>query len=249
MFLVFNGDTDEQDIVHLMNDLVGSTENTYSLKAKARDCNTASRLIWSWIHEAYGGWEYDDSNNTTDFPIARTNLVASQQDYGLPSDGLTIRGLEVKNAGGTWFPLIAITEEQVRERMAEAQFMSTPSMPTFYVPLANSVKLYPAPNFSQSASLRVTYDRGITAFASTDNTKSPGFNSQFHEAVAYGGALQFAKYKTLPQAGGVLRNGARTGLLGDFYDYEQKIKLFYRSRYQELFPGRITVRDMVRENK
>lgn len=249
MFLVFNGDADEQDIVHLMNDLVGTDENVYPLKAKARDCNTVSRQIWAWIHEAYGGWEYDDSNNTTDFPAARTSLVASQQDYGIPSDGLTLRGVEVKNAGGTWFPLIPTTEEQIRDRMAEAQFMSTPSMPTFYVPLANSIKLYPAPNYSQAASLRVTYDRGVTAFASTDTTKAPGFASQFHEAVPYGGALQFAKYKTLPQAGGILRNGARTGLLGDFYDYEQRIKQFYRSRYQQMFPGRMTVRDAILDNK
>lgn len=131
-----------------------------------------------------------------------------------------------------------MTEEQIREIMAEAEFMSTSSQPMYYTVYGNSFKLYPDPNYTQSASLRVSYDRGSSLFTPTDTTKTPGFASEFHEAVACGAGNMFAKYKGLPQ---------KNDLELEWQKYEKKIKSYYSQRWAELFPPRLTVRDSVRE--
>lgn len=235
----YNSETTNQDLVSLLNDLTGMSDTVYPLTAKTRDINTALRTIWSWIHEAYGGWQYDDSNST-DFPTATTALVSGQQDYTIPTDALSIRGVEVLLNGSTvWQILSPLTNDQIRDVMAEKQFMSTSSQPMYYVPYGNSIKLYPAPNYSQASSLRVAYDRGMSAFSTTDTTKTPGFASEFHEAVAFGAATIFSIYKGLPQA---------DRLELKWRDYEKRIKDYYSSKYAQLFPSRIKVRDYTKEN-
>lgn len=244
----YNGNSDEQDLVSLLNDLTGMDNNVYTLKAKTRDMNTANRIIWQWIHEAYGGWLYDDANNTLDFPTATANVVANQRDYTLPSDALTVKGIEIKTTGNIWQELQHVTEEYIRDFMSEKQFMITASQPMYYTAYANSVRIYPATNYAQTSSIRISYDRGATNFTSTDTMKTPGFVSQFHDAVAYGAGVSFAKYKTLPQRQTLQEDwdgdAARTGKSGG---WKKLIQDFYHSRWEDDFPTRITVRDAVRE--
>ncbi len=234
----FNSEANNQDLVSVVNDLTGMDNNVYPLAQKTRDMNVANKQIWQWIHEAYGGWLYDDSNNTTDFPTATANLVSGQRDYTLPSDALTVKGIEVKTTGGIWQELIPVTEEYIKEFISEKQFMSTAAQPAYYTAYSNSVKIYPAANYSQTASIRISYDRGATNFVPSDTTKTPGFASQFHEAVATGGAVRFAGYKQIPQYASILR---------DWQNWEKQIKDYYNARWADMFPNRITVRDAVRE--
>ena len=233
----YNGDADGQDIVSLANDFAASDNNNFPLKQKARLANKNLRTIWSWIFSVYGGWLYDDGNQT-DLPAATTSLNASQTNYGTPSGALTIRAVDAKTVGGVWYTLAALTEEQIRELLAEPQFYSVPGQPIYYEPYGNSVKIYPPANYTQAASLRVSYDRGSVAFVSTDTTKSPGFASEFHEALAIGMANDFATMKKLSQG---------QGLQLEWQKAEIKIKDYYSQRYQEMFPPRITIRDGVRE--
>jgi hypothetical protein len=234
----YNSHATNQDCVSMLNDLTGMDNNVYSLEAKTRDMNRANRTIWTWIHEAYGGWTYDDKNNTSDFPSATAAVVANQQDYSVPSEALTVIGVEIKNTGGTWQKLTPLTVEQIQDVQAEAEFMKTASQPQYYRVVANSVKLYPATSYSQAASIRVIYDRETSSFATTDTTKTPGFDSVFHEAVPVGAAYFFSSYKTIPQA---------QNLASQWLDYEKRIKQHYSSRFKQMFPPRITARDVVTE--
>lgn len=236
--MVYNSDSNGQDLVSMLNDLTGMDNVVYSLQAKTRDMNRANRAIWTWIHEAYGGWQYDDKNNTSDFPTAKADLVANQVDYSIPTEATTVIGVEIKNQGGVWERLQKLTLEQIQDSQAEAEFNKTPSQPRYYRPMGNSIKIYPASNYSQTASIRVIYDRETNSFLPTDTNKSPGFDSQFHEAVAIGGAAYFSSYKTIPQM---------ANLQGQWLDYEKRIKEHYSSRFKQLFPNRITVRDAVQE--
>lgn len=236
--MVYNSNADNQDLVSMLNDLTGMDNVVYSLQAKTRDMNRANRSIWTWIHEAYGGWQYDDKNNTTDFPTAKADLVASQADYSIPTEATTVIGVEIKNQGGVWERLQKITIEQIQDGSAEAEFQDTPSQPRWYRPVGNSIKIYPASNYSQSASIRVIYDRETNSFVPGDTTKTPGFDSVFHEAVAIGAGAYFSSYKTIPQM---------QQLQGQWLDYEKRIKEHYSSRFKQLFPPRITVRDAVQE--
>lgn len=238
--MVYNSNSDNQDLVSLLNDLTGMDNNVYSLQAKTRDMNTANRTIWSWIHEAYGGWLYDDSNNTVDFPTATAAVISGQKDYSLPSESLTVRGVEIKTTGGVWQKLKPITEEQIRDVYSEKQFMSTASQPMYYTPYSNSVRIYPATNYSQASSIRVSYDRGPVNFVSTDTTKTPGFASLFHDAVAYGAGYFFSMYKSIPQA---------PRLQLEWEKWEKRIKSYYQQRWEEMFPPRVMVRDYTRDNQ
>ena len=235
----YNSGVDEQDIVSLTNDLANTDNVVYPLVQKTRAANKTLRKIWSWIFEAYGGWIYDDSNNI-DFPIATTQIVSSQQDYSIPSEALTVNDLEVKDSSGNWYDLKPITSEEIDKLQAEKEFFKTNGLPIYYLMISGSFKLFPTPNYTQAASLRISFDRGATTFTSGDTTKTPGFVSQFHDAVAVGMALEWAREKGL--------NDLLQGLYADWRRYELDIKKFYTVRYYEKYPKRIKVLDVVREN-
>lgn len=235
----YNSEANEQDLVSLFYDFTGMDSSTYPINKVTRLMNSADKDIRTWIWEAYGGWQWDDANNTSDFPAARTALVANQTNYGIPTEAETVVGAEFLLPNSTsWQRLHPTTFEQIRERQAEAEFMKTPSTPQWYVLVGRSVKLYPPANYSQDASLRLLFGRGVSGFSPNDTTKEPGFDSTFHEAVPTGAAVKFSSFKSIP-------NADRMASL--WKDYEVRIKKFYQRRYEEAFPPNMSVRDDVRE--
>ena len=102
------------------------------------------------------------------------------------------------------------------------------------------IKLYPAANYSQANSLRMTFDRSMTQFVSTDTTKEPGFLANFHHGLALGMAKCFAQSKRLAEL---------NGLLVDWQSFMKDLKEYYQARWQEKFPPRMTTVDAVREFK
>lgn len=232
----YSQDTDGQDIVSLVGDATG-VNTTAGIKQITRACNRALKIIWSWIFEAYGGWQFDDSNNS-DVPTATTALVASQAKYTLPLNAKTVRALEYKDENGTWHRLKAVTQEEINDWGSESEFYDTASQPLYYSVMHRLLKLYPAPNFSQTASLRLQFDRGVVVFASTDIQQQPGFDSEFHEAVADGASYYIAKDKSLQNV----------QLLQDnWQQWENKIKLFYNKRFYDEFPHEIKTEDYTRQ--
>lgn len=223
----FNSHSDNQDIVSYVTDATGLNPVAH-LKQITRAANEALRIIWSWIFDAYGGWQFDDSNQS-DLPSATTALVASQQKYTLPSEAIAVRGASRKDESGHERDLEPITLEEIAARgFSEEEFLSTPGIPTYYRPMAGLVKVYPAPNYSKAASLRVRFDRGTVQFASTDTTKKPGFAAEFHGAVPAGASAFIAKNKNH-------KNTER--LERDWLRYEERIKSFYKRRFAELNPS------------
>lgn len=237
--MIYNGDADGQDICSLADDLVNTTVFTYPLKQKARFANKTLRTIWSWVFEAYGGWQFDDSNYSTTFPEAFTDLQTAQSDYDLPVETLTIRSVEAKSVNGTFYPLVPITEEAViQQGLSMEDLFTSTGQPIFYKMEGSSVVLFPAPNYTQASSLKLTLDRESVSFASTDTTKQPGINSQFHEMVAVGMAMEKAKTSSMP---------AYASLRDEFFgDYKTRLQDFYSKRFQEKTPAKIEVFDSLR---
>lgn len=236
--MVFNGNSDNQDICSLADDYVNTDDNLFPLQQKARFANRTMGDIWSVIFESYGGWQFDDSNQVN-LPAATTALVSGQQQYTNPLDAVTIRGVEVKTTGGTWQTLVPVTEEEIRQGFAEAEFFNVAGQPMRYRAMDGIIKLYPAANYAQASSLRMTFDRAMTSFVSTDTTKEPGFMSNFHDGVSLGMATRFAQAKRL---------SSLDGMLADWSNFLQTVKDYYSARWAERFPARMTVRDAVREN-
>ncbi len=191
------------------------------------------------IFVSYGGWQFEDGNQT-DLPAASATITSAQVSYSLPSGSLTVRGIEVKDTGGIWTQLRPITEEQIRQREAMGEFFKTSGQPLFYQLIGQTVRIFPASNYTQASSFKVFFDRGSVAFASTDTTATPGFASEYHGILPLGAALEYLKVKapndaTIPY------------LRADFQEYELKLKTFYQTKWSNMFPSRITVRDSLRE--
>lgn len=217
----------------------GITGDTTKLADFTNFCNRASRGIWVDIFDSYGGWQYEDSNQT-DLPASTATLTSGQLSYALPSGALTVRGIEVQNTSGIWHQLSPLTEERIRERQAVSEFHKTSGTPTYYQLIGNTLRLFPASDYTQASSLRVFYDRGSVAFATTDTTKTPGFDSEFHDLVSMIASYEYLKVK--------LPNDAVTNrLLNDVTLKRQSLKSTYSKKFAQMFPPRITVRDAMRE--
>lgn len=166
-------------------------------------CNEVSRELWTIIFRVYGGWQYDDSNQT-DLPSASAILTSGQTTYAIPDGSLTVRGIEVKDASGNWHALSPITEEQIRNGFetgntsgqlssgtngAIGAFLTTAGTPLYFQLVGNTAKIFPAANWTQASSFKVFYDRGSVSFLTTDitpGTKQPGFASEFHDLIPLG---------------------------------------------------------------
>lgn len=234
---VYNSDADGQDLFTFCDDLVNTDSTSYPVKAKARAINKCLKDIWTWIFASYGGWQYDDSNQT-DLPSATTTITADQTAYALPTTAIAVKGIEVKNTGSVWMRLFPITDEQIRDKMAVGEFYKTSATPLYYQQVGTTIKIFPASNWTQASSFKVFFDRDAVTIASTATSTTPGFATPFHEAVSVGAAMIYAKRKGLPQL---------NALIMDWQDYEKRIKSFYVQRYEQMFPPRATVRDAAKE--
>src|SRR5690606_25361062 len=126
----FNSHSDNQDIVSYVVDATGLNPVAH-LKQITRAANESLRIIWSWIFDAYGGWQFDDGNQT-DLPSATTALVASQQKYTLPEEALTVRQDSVKDQSGVWRDIDPVTLEEITADQAEEEYLATPGNPVHY---------------------------------------------------------------------------------------------------------------------
>jgi hypothetical protein len=234
----FNSHATNQDICTLANDLVKQSSTSFPIEQKVRFANQGNKEILTWICEAYGGWHYDDSNND-DLPEILTTLNSGKRFYTLPVDSSAVMGVEFKDEAGIWTKLEPITLEQIQDRAgSETEWNDTPSFPIYHRLTANGLYLYPVANYTQALSLKVYISRDVVLFTTTDTTKTPGFDSRFHEAVAVYMALQFSFINSLP---------VYQALFERWTNYEKRIKKYYATRFKEMFPPRMTVSDSVRE--
>lgn len=173
-----------------------------------RYINEGLNRVVSLILKSDGRWQFDDQNNT-DLPIGTTSLVttpgAEQQDYTFDVSHLKILNVEVKDNNGQWHTLIPIDQSDLQNTNV-TDFMSEPGLPLYYDKLGSSVFLYPPPlaaDVTEANGLKVRFQRPPSYFVSTDTTKTPGFNSLYHELVALIAARDYAFDKTLSCAEGL----------------------------------------------
>ena len=170
------------DIVNRIYFLTKTTADDFSSADMLISINNAYDRVASLIIKVDGRWQWDDTNQT-DLPIATTALVSGQSDYSLATSHLEITRVELKDQGGNWSFLNPIDQNDVK--IALNQF-ATSGTPIAYDKLGSSVFLYPIPNYSQDASLKLYFQRGPDKFDSsqvTAGTKQPGFSSLYHDLI------------------------------------------------------------------
>ncbi len=143
--------------------------------------NNALERVVSLIMQSDGRWQWEDTNNT-DLPIATTALVSAQQDYTMAISHLELTRVEVLDSTSNWHKLIPIDQADVWNQSL-TDFMKENGLPTYYDKIGNSIFLYPAPNYSQSASLKLYFKRGPSYFVAGDTNETPGFNTLYHDLV------------------------------------------------------------------
>ena len=152
--------------------------------------------VVSLIMQVDGKWEFDDQN-FTDLPVATTNLVSGQADYGITAaDFLNLKRLELKNPSGNWDQLNPISYNDKRGR-AMTEWAKTAGTPHSYDKIGNSLILYPTPNYSSTAGLKIYFQRPPSYFTSDDTTKTPGFNPLYHRYLSMGAAVDYASINNM----------------------------------------------------
>jgi len=192
-----NDTSSKSGIIQELETLLGMSDGDISgddtlLKVFTRMINAEYRRVNTWIWEASGTWEYDDSN-ATDLPIATTDLVDEQQDYEIPSTAQKIDRVEVLDKSSNYQKLIPIDKSQIAS--ATSEFMEEPNMPRYYDLLGRSIMLYPKPGASYvttTKGLKLYFTRDISEFVSTDTTKEPGFVNNFHPLIPLGVAITYS---------------------------------------------------------
>lgn len=172
--------------------------------------NNAMDRVASLIEQADGRWTFDDTNQpTTDqgdgtggLPVATTAITSGQQDYTFGVNFLNVERVELKDEDGNWRKLQPIDQADIYDQSL-TDFMSGGGTPLYYDKIGASILLYPSPDFSQSASLKVWYSRPPMVIQSSDissTTTKPGFNSLYHDLIALWVSYDYGVANGLPNA-------------------------------------------------
>lgn len=234
----FSDTTNKNGLIEMCEQETGLGDGTISgdsatLKEFTSRINVWNSQVWSWIFYEFGGFQYQDSNDTSD-PFLPQNLVNGTAVYNFPSSGLTVRAVEAEDNNGIMHPLRPITLEQIHEQgEALDEFYDVAGQPEWYRVYGQNVELFPAPNYNATNGLKIHFDRGSHSFEDSDTSDTAGFNQEFHEILAFGASRDWIRAN---------RNDAGTvdRLTQMINDYESRIRKFYRQRFYQLFPPRIT---------
>lgn len=175
-----------------------TNSTSYTTADITESANRAFDRVVSLIRQANGRWSWDDSNNT-DLPVYTTDLVTDQQDYELDPDHYGVFRVEVKDEAGNWTKLMPFDQADVFDQSV-TDFLSGSGVPQYYDKLGNSILLYPKPSYAQADSLKLWCERGPSYFATTDTTKTPGFNPMFHRILPLWAAYDYAAINGLAAA-------------------------------------------------
>lgn len=185
-FLVFGGDygriSGDTELLQQFTHLLNEGLNKATIK----------------IMESDTRWQWDDPNHA-DYPIAQSNLVNGQQDYTLEFSAtdshMKIDRVEIKTPAGKWERLKPIDLADTDQ--AQAQLFDTNNTPKYYDKLANSVFLYPAPNYDSTNGIKIFYQRQPSYFETSDTTKRAGIPTPFHRLVSLYACEDFTVAKTM----------------------------------------------------
>ena len=197
------------DIITDYNDLTKTTIGATNAPTVLVKFNNAYDRVASLMLKADSRWQWDDANNT-DLPSATTTITSGTQDYSLnvqvddaqDSAMLTIDRVDLKDANGNWRELDPILQQELKRgaEIALENYLPTNGTPIKYRAVGNSVLLYPIPNYTLAAAMRIYFTRGPNYFALTDlsansyagGTKIPGFNALFHQLISLWAAYDYA---------------------------------------------------------
>lgn len=224
------------DIINKTYFLTNTNVTSYPAADMLININNAYERVVSLIMTCDGRWEWDDTNQT-DFPIATTTITTDQQDYALAVTHLNIIRVEIKDSNGNWSQLTPISQSDLKGTSL-TDFLKTSGMPVYYDKINSSVLLYPKPNYTQTASLKIYFQRPPALYTSgevTTGTKVPGFNSLYHNLLSLWAAHDYGVAKGIPNVNQIALDIQRQeeALVSDYElrdrDQPLKLRVVYRN--------------------
>ena len=198
----FSNTTTEIGIIQEIDRICGTTNNTYSLKAKTARANAAIDRFVFLALKADKRWQFDDLNKT-DLPIGTANLVSGQQDYEFADEILVVQKVLVKDSSGNWSELTPVDMKDTDGKNIWTLPSNNSGTPTKYIKFAHSILLDPIPNYDSANGFKVVFKRNAVKFVSTDTTTECGLPSIFHPYICRLAALPFLIEKNLPHKGDI----------------------------------------------
>jgi len=218
MSLAYSDTSNGDGILQRIEDICGFnatdiTGNTTLLKKFTARVNATQNKIWAKIFQIDGTWQWDDSNQTADYPIIKTNIVADQRDYSFINDENSNRILDIhkvailKSATDTLFDEIKPVDAQSGDYSPfVVDDTARTGTPYQYDKTANAIFLDPIPSYSATNGLKVYINREGYYFTTSDTTKVPGFAGTFHELLVLGPAYEYARDRGLAVADRLFRD-------------------------------------------
>ena len=219
--MIYSDTTTKQGLVQDTLFWADTDLNGYPIEDLTRSINFALDKYTAIIIGSDQRWQWDDTNNTNN-PIGSADLVSGQGLYGLDSTMLTIERVEVADSNGNWTKLENFDRDDTDQAMDE--FMKTNGIPRYYDKKAESIQLYPAPNYSATVSLKIYFSRALNHFATTDTSKAPGFAQPFHRLLSLSAAVDYC----------VTYKKDRVALLeSKLFQLEKELVKFYSHRNED----------------
>lgn len=164
-----------------------STLNTdYSLIDRTRNVNIALDEIVADLYRADPNYMWDDSTNV-DFPFATIAITSGLDHYSLIDSTAVIWSVRMKDSSGHFHTL----KPRLRSEFSSEELEST-GTPESYYKMGSAVFPVPIPDYSYAGGVELAFQRGANHFVSTDTSKEPGFNPQFHQFLSVSAALRYA---------------------------------------------------------
>lgn len=204
----------------------------------------ATEYVVAKINKADNTWQWDDTNQS-DLKIATATVTSGQKDYTLSTAHLSIDRVEIKDSSGNWTRLKQIDQQDLKggRSQALAAYQSTSGLPQEYDVAGSSIFLYPTPNYTQAASLKIYFTRGPLHFDYTTDTftdssgsvsSSPGFASLFHDLIPLKAAYDYC-LMNIPELTG--------GYLAEILRIEKDLECFYGERNRDSRPRLSVIAD------
>lgn len=164
--------------------LTNTNTTTYTNADLDASLNSYYDIMVGEILDSMDEWDFQGEYATTD-------LVASQQEYSLPTDILKIKRVEITYDGTTWYEALP---EDLNEKQYDSGSVSRindnydQSEPKYDL-MDNSLFLKPVPTTAVTAGLKIWYEKNVTHLSAV--TDEPNIARPFHKALAYGAAIDW----------------------------------------------------------
>jgi hypothetical protein len=201
--------------------LTNTNTTTYTNADLDASLNRYYHLIVNEILQSMDDWDFQAD-------YATTNLVASQQEYTVPTDLIKLKRVEVSYDGSNWYPCSPMDLNQ-RSGASDSTTINSDfstSSPAFDL-MDNSLFLYPIPTANSTGGLKMWYEKEADELSG--DTDEPNFQKAYHKLLSFGAAKDWLT-KYITKEG---NSDKRNIISGDYKDLLESMKEFYNTKNQD----------------